>query len=233
MIPRWERHVSDGALVRLIDGESYDLEEATTREHLARCERCRKQHRYFESLSDRMTELLSQDSGMSTAGVGHSTAARRHLFGGIAVILTALIVAGSAWAWVATVRSRSDSQLRGQVLEPSASIAFRPTGHMVELRFAISQSLGALELQTTHDSLVRVTVLGGDGQEALSVSTRGVGIVNRRESSAVYAVQIPLTVDSVTVEVGGNTLYRLGTAGIATGTLRLMLDSTDNRSPDG
>ena len=223
MIPRWERHVSDGALVRLIDGESYDLEEATTREHLVRCQRCRERHRYLESLSDRMTELLSQDSGMSTAGIGPSTAARRHLLGSIAVILTALIVAGSAWAWVATVRSRSDSQPQGQVLEPSASIAFRPTGRMVEVRFATSQSLGALELRTTVDSLVRVTVFGGDGQEALSVSTRGVGIVNGRESSAVYAVEIPPTVDSVTVAVGGDTLYRLGTDGLASGTLRLML----------
>jgi len=98
---------------------------------------------------------------------------------------------------------------------------------------ASSQSLGALELRTTVDSLVRLTVLGGSGEEALSVSTRGVGIVNQRESSAVYAVQIPLTVDSILVGVGGRVLYRLGTDGLATGTLRLALDSANTSSPDG
>jgi hypothetical protein len=230
-MPRWDRHVADGALVRLIDGESFGVEEATTREHLARCNKCRERHRYLEALSDRTSELLFDNGNMSAVGLEPPAAARRPLLGSISVILIVFVVAGSAWAWVATVRSRSDVQHPAQVLEPSASIAFRPTGRMVELRFASAQSSGALELQTTVDSLVRVTVLGGDGQEALSVSTRGVGIVNRQESPAVYAVQIPQTVDSVTVEVGGDVLYRIGTDGLAAGTLRLTLDSTRVAEP--
>ena len=54
MIPRWERHVSDGALVRLIDGESYDLEEATTREHLTRCKRCRERDLVVAMIAERL-----------------------------------------------------------------------------------------------------------------------------------------------------------------------------------
>ena len=87
-------------------------------------------------------------------------------------------------------------------------------------------------LESSLDSLVRVTVLGGEGDEELSVSTRGVGIVNRRESSAVYAVQISPTVDSITVEVGGDVLYRLATDELVSGTLRLMLDSAGRRTPE-
>jgi hypothetical protein len=230
-MPRWDRHVADGALVRLIDGESFGIEEGTTREHLVRCDKCRERHRYLEALSDRTSELLLSDAGMSAVGFELPGAARRPLVGTIAVIFAVLVVVGSAWAWVVIVRS--DSEPPVQLLQPSASIAFRPTGRTVEVRFASSQSLGALELQTTVDSLVRVTVLGGDGEEALSVSTRGVGIVNQRESSAVYAVQIPFTVDSVTVDVGGEVLYRLGTDGFGAGTLRLALDSGDTGSPDG
>ncbi len=229
-MPRWDRHVADGALVRLIDGESFGIEEGTTREHLARCDKCSERHRYLEALSDRTSELLLQNGGMSAVGFAFPGAARRPLIGTIAVIFAVLVVVGSALAWVVIVRS--DSEPRVQVLEPSASIAFHPTGRMVEVRFASSQSLGALELKTTVDSLVRLTVLGGSGEEALSVSTRGVGIANQRESSAVYAVQIPLTVDSIIVEVGGGVLYRLGTDGLAVGTLRLMLDSADTSSPD-
>jgi hypothetical protein len=136
-----------------------------------------------------------------------------------------VVLAGSAFAWVATGRMRSDSPPPSDALQPSASIAFRPTERVVEFRFATSQPLGTLELETTLDSLVRVTVLGGTGQEALSVSTRGVGIVNVRASSAVYAVQLPPFVDSVAVAVGGHVLYRIATAGLEVGTLRVMLDS--------
>ncbi len=227
-MPRWDRHVADGALVRLIDGESFGVEEATTGEHLARCDKCRERHRYLEALSDRTSELLFDNGSISPVGFAFPGAARRPLIATIALIFAVLVVVGSALAWVVIVGS--DSEPRAEVLEASASIAFRPTGRMVELRFATSQSLGALELQTTVDSLVRITVLGGSGEEALSVSTRGVGIVNQRESSAVYAVQIPLTVDSITVEVGGDVLYRLGTEGLATGTLRLALDSAGRRT---
>ena len=220
-------HLSDGDLVRLLDGEEALRDDVEA--HLARCAECQERFGVLRRRSERLSGLLiATDAALPEPDM---LAARRlrnqqrrlaqrvtptwmRAAAVVVLLLGGAMLAEPVRAWVADWLGARWAELTSStppepaqlpvVVEPvpeaNTRVQFTPASEEVELNFASAQAGGAVAVEIGDVPEVTVQVQGGAAD--LLVLPGGVRIANRPESVAEYRVEVPARVQRLRVQIG-------------------------------
>jgi hypothetical protein len=231
-------HVSDGDLVRFLDGEGDPAEQERTDAHLRGCQPCTQRLQSLRRRSRGLSLLLAQTTpaapepdvlaAMRTGKRGQASPPWLRAAAAVLVVLSAALLAEPVRAWVADLLGIGQTELAAPTqpelwttpLTPSAReagtrVQFTPTGVEVELDIASYQAGGAIRFEAGEVPEVTVQVLGGTAD--LLVLPSGIRIGNTPESTADYQVTLPAGVRQVRVRVGGGAPRVIPAARVAAG----------------
>ena len=225
------RHVDDGDLARLADGECTDEEQRALREHIASCVACRRAVEDFATFSQSFSQVVTKAGPVSPRPSGHGSDVARagpsniRLFAGwswrtkaaaaVVLIAAASVAVPPARAWLAerwaeiTARNpvaEEDSTQVAPVERPPterAAITFRPEGTSFVVEVLNRQGEGSLRIAVSGQTTARAAVIGGEGQEGLTLLLQGLRISNPVGSTASYVITLPDYVAAVTVRIAG------------------------------
>lgn len=201
MILSADRHASDGALIRLVDGECSPTEQDVLEEHLARCAECAGRFEDLADLSDRFYETLAAGSVAARPTAPKPTP--RHAAVGWLAAAVVLLVVGAVTplrAWVlASLRALRPA---AAVVQPSAVVSFSVARDTLSVVFATTPGRGVLRVEVSRDSIASVTVLGDGPNDEIVVLANGILVRNRPQSTATYLLRVPRHAPQVTVRVG-------------------------------
>jgi len=228
-------HLSDGDLVRLLDGQAEPGESARGRDHLAACVDCDRRLRDLQRRSASISALLAgadfdvppalRDAGPRVARRARAAAARRKRIVWLraasicAILLGAGILAGPARArvtdWVSDLWTgllTGDRAAGADAAAPQAQpdggtrVRFTPTGPELSIEFASVPDEGRVELRVGDGPTTVVEVLGGVAEAELLVLPAGVRVLNEPGAGASYRVTVPTTVRIVRIAVDDSTV---------------------------
>lgn len=228
-------HLSDGELVRLMDGQAEPGEREWGRDHLAACAACDRRFRVLRRRSGAISALLAEadvevpatlrDAGPRVARMAAASAARHRRVAWMraasiaALVVAAGVLAGPARAWVTNwvaevwpgilAGRRQPAAEAGAPPEPvevGARVRFRPIGAELSIELASAQDAGRLELRVGADPTTLVEVLGDGAEAELLVLPGGVRVLNSPGESASYRVTVPATVRTVRIFVRDSTV---------------------------
>jgi hypothetical protein len=234
------KHIEDGDIIRLLDGECVPDEERLIREHLLECVRCRREADELERLSRGFGLLLQRADVIpaTTDGTnkrGEETAVTHTLkprwtrirvlkaAAAVALVITAIGVSPArAWlvdGWQA-IRSLFSEESAAPIQPPSPSetatapavVTFTPRGPAFTIDVSSAQVTGKVSLAIDSGPLASARVLGGDGSEEFIVHRGGLRIVNTPTSSASYEIVVPRSVSTLELTVAGRTVLSLSEA---------------------
>lgn len=235
-----DKHIEDGDIIRLLDGECVPDEERLIRRHLLECDRCRREADELERLSRGFGFLLQRADlvPVPTDGTNRrpeETAVTHALkprwtririlkaAAAVALVITAIGVSPArAWlvdGWQA-IRSlfTEESAAPTQPSSPSetatapAVVTFTPRGPEFTIDVSSAQATGKISLAIDSAPLASARVLGGDGSEELIVHRGGLRIVNTPTSSASYEIAVPRSVSTLELIVAGRIVLSLSEA---------------------
>lgn len=228
-------HLSDGDLVRLLDGQAEPRESAWGTDHLVVCVDCDRRLRNLQRRSAAISTLLAdadfdvpaalRDAGTRVARMARAATARRRRIVWLraasicAILLGAGILAGPARAWVTEWVSDLWTELltgnRAAGAGPAAPqaqpdggtrVRFTPTGPELSIEFATAPDEGRVELRVGDGPTTVVEVLGGVAEAELLVLPAGVRVLNAPGARASYRVTVPTTVRIVRIAIGDSTV---------------------------
>ena len=228
-------HLSDGDLVRLLDGQAEPRESAWGTDHLVVCVDCDRRLRNLQRRSAAISTLLAdadfdvpaalRDAGTRVARMARAATARRRRIVWLraasicAILLGAGILAGPARAWVTEWVSDLWTELltgnRAAGAGPAAPqaqpdggtrVRFTPTGPELSIEFATTPDEGRVELRVGDGPTTVVEVLGGVAEAELLVLPAGVRVLNAPGARASYRVTVPTTVRIVRIAIGDSTV---------------------------
>ena len=223
-------HLSDGDLVRLLDGEEALRDDVEA--HLARCAECQRRLSVLRRRSERLSGLLiATDAALPEPDMLTARRLRRQqqaqrglaqravpgwmrAAAAVVLLLGGVMLAEPVRAWVADWLGARWAELTGStppepaqvpvVVEPvpeaNTRVQFTPASDEVELRFASAQAGGVVAVEIGDVPEVSVQVQGGTAD--LLVLPGGVRIANRPESVAEYRVEVPARVQRLRVQIG-------------------------------
>lgn len=224
-------HLSDGELVRIMDGQAEPGEREWGRDHLATCVACNRRLRELRRRSSAISALLAEadvevlatlrDAGPRVARKAAASAARHRRVVWMraasiaALVVAAGVLAGPARAWVTNWvvevwtgmspdRPRPAVEAGAppeDVVEVSARVRFEPAGGELSIELASAQDAGRLELRVGDDPTTLVEVLGEAADAELLVLPGGVRVLNSPGESASYRVTVPASVRTVRIFV--------------------------------
>jgi anti-sigma factor RsiW len=205
------RHVDDGELIRLLDGECSAEERARIESHLATCAECAQRREGLDGLAHAVsTALVRGDEPVRSLRVP-GRRWRPPAIRAAAVLL--LVSVGVAAASVPPVRawlSARWADLRG-IVAPRATpgpesrgattVRFVPTAGAFTIELVARQDTGVLTIDVSADTLASATVTPSLRGEDLIVLPGGLRIVNRPSDRASYEVRLPRGVTEVRIQV--------------------------------
>ena len=207
------RHLDDGELIRLLDGECSAEEQARLTRHLATCSVCMQRQEAFEGLATAVrAALVRSDEPVRSVRVPKRTW-RLGAFRAAAVLLAVSV--GVAAASAPPVRAWLSARWAGlrAIVAPRATpgtegrgittVRFVPTNSTFAIELVARQDTGVLTIDVSGDTLASATVSPppGMGGEELVVLPEGLRIVNRPGDRASYEVRLPRTVTEVRIRI--------------------------------
>jgi anti-sigma factor RsiW len=232
------RHMEDGDVIRLLDGECSQEEARLFHAHLHECDECRCKMDELCQLSQDFSCALQLEDQPATprdssppevVGKIRPSVLQRHWSrwrvtraAAAIVILTAALSATPARAWLAERWDALKSLVVGAPAEqPEAVpapieprelgpvITFTPAGPEFTLRIVHVQAGGTLYLTVDPTASASAGVIGGDGSEEIVVLPDGFQIRNAATSTASYEVRLPSHLETLEVHIGDRTELRL------------------------
>jgi len=227
------RHLTDGVLLALHDGESDDALEAS-HEHLARCTECRSRldetawrasavRRSLESIT---VVALNENEFLRRVGATRSNRARpvwrRSAWQAAAAVIVVVAAAAASpiRAWIA--RQHEPSRAKVVTASPlrrvdsartesrsGTTVSFAPSGPSFTLRFDSLPAAGLLTIGGTASTAVSARVVSGAGTggDDVVVLPGELRVRNSASSRATYSVSVPAAVTRVRVLVGGRSIF--------------------------
>lgn len=224
---RTGEHPSEGALIRVLDGDEGD---PTVREHVEACEVCRGRYERLAGWSEGVSESLDaadpvvrEGGRRGRRGQGGPGTVPRWLkvAAGTILLLSGTLAVEPVRAWVLSqaeavaqrlgIDARS-SRTPNRGAPRGASVSFVPAGSNLVIRFESPQRGGRLVIATSTGSMeVKASVLGttGAGPTELTVLPSRLSIRNEPNSPADYRVVVPSTLESIEVQVGDSAVARV------------------------
>jgi hypothetical protein len=232
------RHLEDGDVIRLLDGECSEQEAQSFHTHLDRCDDCQRKMDELRHLSQQFSSALQVADEAPATGdsrppevVGtirpaprrwHWTRWRVTRAAAAIVILAAALSATPARAWLVdgwdTLRSllMRESTEQPEVApapvesaEPSSVITFAPAGPEFMLQVIQVQAEGTLYLTVAPTVSASAGVIGGSGGEEIVVLPNGFQIRNAATSTASYEVRLPNHLAALDVRIGDRAAQRI------------------------
>ena len=225
------RHLEDGDVIRLLDGECSPEETGLLRPHLERCDECRHKLDELTLLSRQFSSALEladapappeETTAPQVIGTIRPSPPRQHWTrwrvtraAAAIALLAAALTATPARAWLvqrwhdlkslamgAPVEQPEVTPPPAQPVEPGSVITFTPAGPQFTLRVAHTQPGGTLYLTVDATASASAGIVGGDGSEEIVVMSDGFQIRNRATSTASYRVRLPNHLSTITVHIG-------------------------------
>ncbi|MFQ5705555.1 MAG: anti-sigma factor family protein [Gemmatimonadales bacterium] len=226
------RHVDDGDLIRLHDGECDPAEERLIRNHLAGCSRCRDNAEELAQLAQGFSSALRELEEPEPLPIGWYRAARGSARGGllgrvkrsrrsawvvtaVVAILAVTLTVTPARAWVLgrlaalkslMVHATPESVEQGQ--RASSLVSFVPTSGQFLIDVTRTQPGGTLSIVVDTVIAASARILGGAGKEEMMVLQAGFRIRDNASSRASYEFRLPRSLELVEVRVAGKTVVR-------------------------
>jgi len=234
--PDSARHLSDGDIVALIDGERR-LSAGADERHLAQCDVCRERRNRFSEYSSDIREDLSSVSipivdesafrARVAEGLKHSRprgSARRYPAWSAAAAAIVLATAAAAATSPARdwLRSLFDSRRVTQsapaqppIPRPAApelsgsSVSFAATGAVFTVRLDATPLSGGLVARPAKDDNITATVVSGAGTggDALVVLPGELRIRNTSAARASYRLDLPRTITRLRLIIADRVAY--------------------------
>jgi hypothetical protein len=237
------RHIHEGELVRLIQGELGDADRAAASAHLAACERCAAR---LAALAQRLAsaeEAIGQVTpaleparrAQAWAEVQRAALRRRQKpaarrWTGLAraaavgaAFFAAAFAAEPVRAWVSEAwGSFFGAPAEIATLEPVSAplrvrnsvIGFAPTARDFSLELRSRQTTGVLRLTITPASTAATARIIGADEMSVAVLPGGLRIDNDAGFSTDYEVVVPATLRTLVVRVADSTALELDVAGL-------------------
>ncbi len=225
------RHLEDGDVIRLLDGECPPEETREFDSHLGTCDECRHKmdeltllSRQFGSALELADEPAASGEANAPQVIGtirpsearvHWTRWRITRAAAAIALIVAAVAASPARAWLVERWHDLKSLVVGSPVEqpettpvsvlpgePASVVTFTPTGSDFTLRFAHAQSGGTLYLTVEATASASAGIVDGDGTEEIVVLSDGFQIRNRATSSASYRVRLPNRLSTITLQIG-------------------------------
>lgn len=235
-----DRHLDDGELVRLLDGEAEAAERAMILRHLAGCDVCESRRARLEFRSESLTTLLAETAAAIPAPprpLQPPLPSRRPVLGSAwlraAAAVLALgigLAASPARAWliegwhrvataIAAMEASSDAPHEATP-DTAAGTGVIFDAPMDELIIEIEnpQAGGTLTLHVAEAGPVRASVTHGASDEGFLVLPGVLTIQNSPTSVADYHVTVPASLGRVRVTNAGRALGTLDPQATALGT---------------
>jgi hypothetical protein len=232
------RHMEDGDVIRLLDGECPPDEARRFRAHLQRCERCRHNMDELSRLSQEFSSALQladepgtphDASPPEVVGAIRPAVPRSHWTrwritraAAAIVVIAAALSATPARAWLAQrwhdlrslvagapVEQPEVTPAAAQPGEPRSVITFTPAGPQFTLLVAHTQPGGTLYLTVDATASASAGIVGGDGSEEIVVLSNGFQIRNAATSTASYQVRLPNHLEFIELRIGESTALTL------------------------
>jgi len=223
-----KRHMEDGDVIRLLDGECSQEEARLFRTHMHECEACRRMMDELRQLSEQFSsalQLTDEPPALSPPEVvgtirppvpqPHWTRWRVTRAAAAIVMLAAALSATPARAWLAErweslkslvvgapVEQPETAPAPAQLRDPASVITFAPAGPEFTLRVMHAQAGGTLYLTVDPTASASAGVIGGDGSEEIVVLPNGFQIHNVATSTASYEVRLPDYLETLAVRIG-------------------------------
>ena len=236
------KHVDDGDLIRLRDGECPLSEERVLRRHLDGCATCRENSERVEHLavgffaameeiqhpegvqsgSRNATWVSASRRHMSTPLPWHARRAVRVAAATAAVLAIALTAApvrafvAAGWQAVMTLFSAASTPAF-DVQQASSLVSFVPQGEDFLVDFVNTQSRGTLSVVVDTGVAASARVLGGDGLDELIVLQAGLRVRNRTVSSSDFELRLPPSLRNIEIRIAGRTVATFSTTGLSGG----------------
>lgn len=220
-------HLTDGALVRRLDGELGAEEHAGVERHLVECLACRRVLSDLEEVSTRFSAALPAVD--RPAAVDRSAGPRRHARpAGLSalwrVAAAVALLAGLAFAippvraWIADrlgigTDPGIESPAAGKTpvgagrATDSLRVAFVPDAGRFVVRVASPQAGGRLLLVAAPGEEAVAEIGEREVGAEVLVQPDGIAIRNRPGATADYRVSVPASLASVEVRVGGRVAW--------------------------
>ncbi len=228
-----DRHVDDGDLMRLNDGECDPADERLIRNHLAGCSTCRDNAEELAQLARGFSGALSEPEepvpvpapvpryrrepsrsfGRAVGRFGQSRRAARVLVA-IAAVLAVVLTVAPARAWVLERLAALKSLVVAvpvepppQLQQPTSLVSFVPTSGQFLIDVTSTQPGGTLSIVVDTVTAASARILGG-GNEEVMVLQAGFRIRRNATSRASYEFRLPRSLELVEVRLAGKTVVR-------------------------
>ena len=223
-----DRHVDDGDLMRLHDGECDPADERLIRSHLAGCSTCRDNAEELAQLARGFSGALSEleepvpryrrepggSFGQTVGRFGQSRRSVRVVTAVVAVLAVTLTVT-PARAWVLGRLAALKSLIVTVPVEPppqvqqsTSLVSFVPTSGEFLIDITRTQPGGTLSIVVDTVTAASARILGGAGNEEIMVLQTGFRIRRNASSRASYEFRLPRSLKLVEVRVAGKTVVR-------------------------
>jgi anti-sigma factor RsiW len=219
-------HVSDGDLVRLVDGEVDVAEQMELEGHVDSCEDCAG--RYLElrrkiatvGAAIRRGDFAFPKRNVRTWGLRAAALLVALTAVGVTVQpVRAWIVEQTRALWAVVAGGEETAATPGTTSvesnDPTAAVSFVPAGDVFVLEFSTRQASGRLTVETVVGETASATVFGGSERERLVVLPTGLRIVNDSTAAADYKVELPRALARLFIVIGNDDTLRYEPAGAA------------------
>jgi hypothetical protein len=211
-----ERHLEDGHLLQLLDGESGV--PAGARAHVESCAVCRERFGALREAADRLRASLP-DVALPDLHLHRRAPVRGWMRTFPAAAAAAILILASAAVAMPPVRQwlarqfdppTVDSGPAPEPVTPGAPAvavgivaSFIPSDTLLTIRVDARQNAGALELKAVEGGKVSAQAIGAAGTEELLLAPSEIRIMNGPSASADYRISIPAHVRAVRIVIGG------------------------------
>ncbi len=227
-----DRHVEDGDLIRLHDGECDPAEERLIRNHLAGCAACKNSAKELAHLAQGFSSALRELEEPEPLPIRRYRAARRSAPGGlvgrvkswrrsvrvvaaVVAVLAVTLTVAPARAWVLGHLAALKSLIVTVPVEPplqlqqsTSLVSFVPTSGEFLIDITRTQPGGTLSIVVDTVTAASARILGGAGNEEIMVLLTGFRIRRNAASRASYEFRLPRSLELVEVRVAGRTVVR-------------------------
>ena len=218
-------HVSDGDLLRLLDGEAGATEHLELEAHVDSCEDCADRYlalrRKIAAVSGaiRRADVVPAKSKARMWGL-RAAAVIVFMAMGLAVTpVRAWIAEQTRALWAVVSGEEQTANTESQVAiaarsDPTAAVSFVPAGEVFVIELAVRQAAGRLTVETVAGNMASATVYGGTDNERLVVLPSGLRIVNGPTAEANYTIELPATLAHLLVVIGNDDTLRYDPSGV-------------------
>lgn len=224
-----DRHLTDGDLVRMLDGQAAAAERDDVLDHVSVCDACAER---MESIRQRAEEF-SQQVRLLDDGPDQMTRARaRQAFrqaqrsrsrtwanagwlrvaAAVLVVLLAGATVDPLRAWVAeqwqavsgdsVERIAERTALPGEPVRRGSMVRFQPPAGVFNLEIAEPQAEGTIQISVRDVPMATLEIIRPEGESIMQLPS-GLQVENREDSRASYEIILPRDTRLVQIFAGG------------------------------